>query len=287
MKKYDVIIIGSGIAGISASIYLKRSNKSVLIIESNVVGGQLNRSSIIENYPGYASIDGPSLAYNLYNQVNSLGIEYLYEEVTGVCFDKNIVNTSNNNIEYKYLIIATGRSPRKLAILNDYVGKGVSYCALCDGNLYKNKDVMVIGGGDVAFEEALYLSNIVNSVIILNRSNHLRAEQKEQIKVKETKNIKVINNEEINNILYKDDKFNINNKYIVDGIFVCIGYVPNSKIFDLKKENDYILVDNHFKTNINNVYAIGDVIKKDIYQLVSASYDGVSAAVDIINKDQK
>ena len=287
MKKYDVIIIGSGIAGISASIYLKRSNKSVLIIESNVVGGQLNRSSIIENYPGYTSIDGPSLAYNLYNQVNNLGIEYLYEEVTSVDFNKNIVNTSNNNIEYKYLIIATGRSPRKLDILNDYVGKGVSYCALCDGNLYKNKDVMVIGGGDVAFEEALYLSNIVNSVIILNRSNHLRAEQKEQIKVKETKNIKVINNEEINNISYNDDKFNINNKYIVDGIFVCIGYVPNSKIFDLKKENDYILVDNHFKTNINNVYAVGDVIKKDIYQLVSASYDGVSAAVAIINKDQK
>ena len=180
MKKYDVIIIGSGIAGISASIYLKRSNKSVLIIESDVVGGQLNRSSIIENYPGYTSIDGPSLAYNLYNQVNNLGIEYLYEEVTSVDFNKNIVNTSNNNIEYKYLIIATGRSPRKLDILNDYVGKGVSYCALCDGNLYKNKDVMVIGGGDVAFEEALYLSNIVNSVIILNRSNHLRAEQKEQ-----------------------------------------------------------------------------------------------------------
>ena len=287
MKKYDVIIIGSGIAGISASIYLKRSNKSVLIIESNVVGGQLNRSSIIENYPGYTSIDGPSLAYNLYNQVNNLGIEYLYEEVTSVDFNKNIVNTSNSNIEYKYLIIATGRSPRKLDILNDYVGKGVSYCALCDGNLYKNKDVMVIGGGDVAFEEALYLSNIVNSVIILNRSNHLRAEQKEQIKVKETKNIKVINNEEINNISYNDDKFNINNKYIVDGIFVCIRYVPNSKIFDLKKENDYILVDNHFKTNINNVYAVGDVIKKDIYQLVSASYDGVSAAVAIINKDQK
>ena len=216
-----------------------------------------------------------------------MGIEYLYEEVTSVDFNKNIVNTSNSNIEYKYLIIATGRSPRKLDILNDYVGKGVSYCALCDGNLYKNKDVMVIGGGDVAFEEALYLSNIVNSVIILNRSNHLRAEQKEQIKVKETNNIKVINNEEIKNISYNDDKFNINNKYIVDGIFVCVGYVPNSKIFDLKKENDYILVDNHFKTNINNVYAVGDVIKKDIYQLVSASYDGVSAAVDIINKDQK
>ena len=287
MKKYDVIIIGSGIAGISASIYLKRSNKSVLMIESNVVGGQLNRSSIIENYPGYTSIDGPSLAYNLYNQVNNLGIEYLYEEVTSVDFNKNIVNTSNSNIEYKYLIIATGRSPRKLDILNDYVGKGVSYCALCDGNLYRNKDVMIIGGGDVAFEEALYLSNIVNSVIILNRSNHLRAEQKEQIKVKETKNIKVINNEEINNISYNDDKFNINNKYIVDGIFACIGYVPNSKIFNLKKENDYILVDNHFKTNINNVYAVGDVIKKDIYQLVSASYDGVSAAVAIINKDQK
>ena len=123
--------------------------------------------------------------WSISNINNSAGTATLTYKLYGV---------SNSNIEYKYLIIATGRSPRKLDILNDYVGKGVSYCALCDGNLYKNKDVMVIGGGDVAFEEALYLSNIVNSVIILNRSNHLRAEQKEQIKVKETKNIKVINN---------------------------------------------------------------------------------------------
>ena len=282
MKKYDVVIIGSGIAGMSAAIYLKRNNKSVLVIENDTPGGQLNRSSLIENYPGYVSISGPDLACNIYNQVSNLNIDYYFGDIKEISFDKNTIYTDEEVI-YKYLIIATGRSPRKLDILNDYIGNGVSYCAICDGSLYKNKDVLVIGGGNTAFNEALYLSKICNSVKIFNRNDLLRADFKEIEDVKKTNNIEVILNEFIRDII-KKDKFIINNKYYFDGIFVCIGYVPNSKLFDVEKDNDYIVVDSHFKTNIDNVYAVGDVIKKDVYQLVTASSEGATSALDIINR---
>ena len=282
MKKYDVVIIGSGIAGMTAAIYLKRNNKSVLVIENDTPGGQLNRSSLIENYPGYVSISGPDLACNIYNQVSNLNIDYYFGDIKKISFDKNTIYTDEEVI-YKYLIIATGRSPRKLDILNDYIGIGVSYCAICDGSLYKNKDVLVIGGGNTAFNEALYLSKICNSVKIFNRNDLLRADLKEIEDVKKTNNIEVILNEFIRDII-KKDKFIINNKYYFDGIFVCIGYVPNSKLFDVEKDNDYIVVDSHFKTNIDNVYAVGDVIKKDVYQLVTASSEGVISALDIINR---
>jgi len=160
MKEYDVVIIGSGIAGMTAGIYLKRNNINCLIIENDAPGGQLNRSNTIENYPGYVNIDGPSLAYNIYNQVTKLGVEYLFDDINSIDYSNNIIKTNDKEIKYKYLIIATGRSPKKLEILNKYEGNGVSYCAICDGNLYKNKDVLVVGGGNSAFEEAIYLSNI-------------------------------------------------------------------------------------------------------------------------------
>lgn len=284
MKEYDVVIIGSGIAGMTAGIYLKRNNINCLIIENDAPGGQLNRSNTIENYPGYVNIDGPSLAYNIYNQVTKLGVEYLFDDINSIDYSNNIIKTNDKEIKYKYLIIATGRSPKKLEILNKYEGNGVSYCAICDGGLYKNKDVLVIGGGNSAFEEALYLSNICDKVYIMNRSNNLRADNHEIDKVKNKNNIKLLLNEEVNNIKEKDDKFLINNKYLVDGIFVCIGYVPNSSLFDLEKENNYIIVDNKYKTNIDNVYAIGDIIKKDVYQLTTASSEATIASIDIIRK---
>lgn len=286
MQKYDAIIIGSGIAGMTSAIYLRRNNKKVLIIENNTPGGQLNKSSNIENYPGFTNIEGPSLAYNIYEQVNKLNTEYLFSEVTSVDFTQNIVIVNNQEIEYEYLIIATGRSPKKLTILEEYENQGISYCAICDGMFYKNKEVLVIGGGASAFEEAIYLSKICKSVTILNRSNNLRAFEKEINIAKNTKNIKIQLNEEIRKITKEKEHFIVNDKYKISGIFVAIGYVPNSNIFKLKKENDYIIVDNHFKTNIDNVYAIGDVIKKEIYQLISASNEGMVVALDII-KNQK
>lgn len=288
MKKYDVVIAGSGIAGISAAIYLRRNGKSVLIVESSVPGGQLNRSNTIENYPGYISVDGPTLAMNLYNQALELQTEYLYEEIVKVDLGKKEVETSSNIVSYNDLIIATGRSPKKLPVLNEYIGKGVSYCALCDGALYKNKDVIVVGGGSSAFEEAYYLSKICNSVTILNRTTNLKAEKKEIEEVQSRSNIKVILEEEITDVSYnkKEELFDINDKYKVSAIFVAIGYEPNSNLFNVEKNNGYIIVDNHFKTNINNVYAVGDVVEKEIYQLITAANDGVTAAIDII-RNQK
>lgn len=284
MLEHDVIIIGSGISGMTAGIYLKRNNVDCLIIENDAPGGQLNRSNIIENYPGYVSIDGPSLAYNIYNQVNKLDISYLFDDILNIDFNNNIIETSNKKIKYNYLIIATGRSPKKLDVLKKYEGNGVSYCAICDGNLYKDKDVIVVGGGNSAFEEAIYLSKICNSVKIIHRNENLRADKSEIDKVNDLNNVEIILNEEISEIEEDLDKFLINNKYRVDGIFVCIGYIPNSKIFNLKKDNDYIIVDNHYKTNIDNVYAVGDVIKKDIYQLTTATNDATVASINIIKK---
>lgn len=288
MKKYDVVIAGSGIAGISAAIYLRRNGKSVLIVESSVPGGQLNRSNTIENYPGYISVDGPTLAMNLYNQALELQTEYLYEEIVKVDLGKKELETSSNIVSYSDLIIATGRSPKKLPVLNEYIGKGVSYCALCDGALYKNKDVIVVGGGSSAFEEAYYLSKICNSVTILNRTTNLKAEKKEIEEVQSRSNIKVILEEEITDVSYnkKEELFDINDKYKVSAIFVAIGYEPNSNLFNVEKNNGYIIVDNHFKTNISNVYAVGDVVAKEIYQLITAANDGVTAAIDII-RNQK
>lgn len=284
MINHDVVIIGSGIAGMTAGIYLKRNNVDALIIENNTPGGQLNRSNIIENYPGYVNIDGPSLAYNIYNQVNKLNIDYLFDDITSIDFNNNIIKTNNSEITYKYLIIATGRSPRKLDILKKYEGNGISYCAICDGALYKNKDVLVVGGGNSAFEEAIFLSNICNKVTIMHRNNNLRADTHEIKKVDNIKNINIVLNEEINEISEENEKFIINNKYMCDGIFVSIGYIPNSELFDLRKENDYIVVDNKYKTNIDNVYAVGDIIKKDIYQLTTATSEATIAALDIIKR---
>ena len=283
MIEHDVVIIGSGIAGMTAGIYLKRNNINCLIIENDAPGGQLNRSNAIENYPGYVSIDGPSLAYNIYNQVSKLEIDYLFDDIINIDYDDNIIKTNDKEIKYKYLIIATGRSPKKLDILNKYEGNGVSYCAICDGNLYKNKDVLVVGGGNSAFEEAMYLSNICNSVTIMHRNDNLRADSHSIDKVSNKENIEIILNEEIKNI-FEEDKFIINNKYKVDGIFVCIGYIPNSNIFNIKKENDYIVVDSHYRTNISNVYAVGDVIKKEVYQLTTATNDATIASIDIIKR---
>lgn len=289
MKEFDCVIIGSGIAGMTSAIYLKRAGIDTLIIESSAPGGQMLRSSSIENYPGYKSIDGPSLAYNIFEQVNELNTPYLYEEVIEVDFDNNIIKTINNEIKYKYLIIATGRRNRKLNLPNEELleGKGISYCALCDGNFYKDKEVIVVGGANSAVEEALYLSNICNKVYLIYRGNKLKAEENMINKLNNTNNIEVLYETEIKEYIIKNNKLDkvllSNNETLeIDGIFMAIGGLPNSEIFSLEKDNNYIIVDNNYKTSINNVYACGDIIKKDIYQLTTAVGEASIVANNII-----
>lgn len=286
MQKYKVVIIGSGIAGMSAAIYLKRGGIEPVIIENNVPGGTLNVIPNIENYPGYINVSGPDLAMNIYNQVNNLNIKYIFRNIWKIDLEKKIID---DDIEFDYLIIATGRRHRLLNLDNEdkLLGRGISTCALCDGSFYKDKEVIVVGGGSSALTESLYLAGICKKVTIIHRRDKFTAEDYLIEKVLNTKNIKIIYNTNIVSYNIKDEKIvsvTLDNKKKVKtkGVFLAIGSTPNSELFDVKKENDYIITDNNCKTNLDFVYAVGDVIKKNVYQLTTASSEGSIAASDII-----
>lgn len=290
--KSDVVIIGAGIAGMSASIYLSRAGVSSIIIEKDVPGGQLNKTNSVKNYPGFESISGPDLAMNLFNQVNSLDVKFLYDEVVDITSgDEFIVKTSNYEITCNYVIVATGRSAKKLNLNNEdrLVGHGISYCALCDGNLYKNLDVAIIGGGNSACEDALYLSNICNKVYLIHRRSLFRAEKSLIDEINKSKNIEILYNTEVKEYIDKDNNISsiiLNNgsKLDVSGVFIAIGYEPIFKMLNIDNENGYIIVDDKMHTSMDGVYAVGDAIKKDVYQLITAANEGVIAAIDIIKK---
>lgn len=292
---YDLIIIGMGISGVSAGIYAHRAGLKVLILEGSAPGGTINGISKIENYPGISSISGPDLAYNLFAEINKLGIEYKLERVTDVILEKvKKIKTTNNVYEAQNLLIASGRRPKMLGLKNEekFLGRGISTCALCDGALYKNSDVAVIGGGSSALSEALYLANIVNKVYLIHRREEFRGEDTLVRELKEKNNIELILNNEVtelkieNNVLkgiiLKDGKV-IN----VKGIFIYIGFIPNTDFLintDIAMDSGYILVDEHHKTNIKGVYASGDVVKKDIYQIINAASEGAEAVVYMTSK---
>ena len=290
----NTVIIGSGIAGMSSAIYLKRANKDILLLESYMPGGQINNTSNVENYPGFTKIDGPTLVMNLHDQINSMEIPLKYEKVININKEDNfIVETNKEKYLTKNIILATGRTPNKLGIEDEFVGKGVSYCALCDGNLYKNEEIVVVGGGNSAFEESLYLSKICKKVTILNRSDKLKASMILQEEVSKQNNIEVIYNcsiEKINSLDNKIVSVSTNKGDInCTGIFIYIGLTPNLDYInlDLEKENNYIIVDNKMKTNIEGIYACGDIIKKDVYQIITAASEGAIAATSIIRSMER
>ena len=294
MHIYDCIIVGSGIAGMSSAIYLKRANKDILLLESYMPGGQINNTSNVENYPGFTKIDGPTLVMNLHDQINSMEIPLKYEKVININKEDNfIVETNKEKYLTKNIILATGRTPNKLGIEEEFIGKGVSYCALCDGNLYKNEEIVVVGGGNSAFEESLYLSKICKKVTILNRSDKLKASMILQEEVSKQNNIEVIYNcsiEKINSLDNKIVSVSTNKGDInCTGIFIYIGLTPNLDYInlDLEKENNYIIVDNKMKTNIEGIYACGDIIKKDVYQIITAASEGAIAATSIIRSMER
>ena len=292
--KYNTVIIGSGVAGMTAAIYLKRANISVCILEKDVPGGQITRTSDINNYPGFISIDGPDLAMNMYQQVIGLDVPYLYTEALEVIPEENgfVVKTSEQNLIANHVIIATGRSPRKLHVENEdnLIGRGISYCAICDGSLYKDKNVAVIGGGRAALEESLYLSKICSNVTLIHRSSSFRADDTLLNTVKSNPNIRVLENKKVEKFEAKDNKidsivFSNENQEMdalkIDGCFIYIGQIPNTDYFsnlNILDENGYINVDMNFETVISNLYAIGDCIKKDLYQIITACSDGAVVA---------
>ena len=283
MKYYfDCVVVGSGIAGMTAAIYLKRSNVNVLLLDNDAPGGLLNKISVIENYPGFNKISGPDLAYKIYEQVTNLGIEIRYGKVLDI--KDHIIKTDVEEITANKVILAIGRKARKLDNTNDI--KNISYCALCDGNLYKDKTVAIVGYSNSAIEEAIYLSDICKKVIIIGRGSHFKGEESLVDKIYNKKNIEV----QLNCVIETLNKENnllseiITNKgsFKVDGMFVSIGYEPNTSFLnELEKDNGYIIVDDKMKTNIDYIYACGDIIKKDIYQLTTAVGEATVAAINV------
>lgn len=292
---YDIVIIGGGPAGLSASIYSKRFGLSTLLIEKFGIGGQAILTDIVENYPGFPEgIKGSELVNKMEEQAKKFGVEFLIDEVLGVEIDNEIKKTKTNSSIYESdgLIIATGVNPKKLDIPGEkeFTGKGVSYCAICDAFLYKNKDVLVVGGGDSAIVEALYLTNFANKVYIIHRRDKLRTAQYLQEKafknskiefifnsiLKEIKGEKRVEKVIIQNI--KEDRiYELN----INGVFIYIGLTPNSNLFKDKinlDENEFIITDSEMRTNEKFVYAVGDVRKKELRQIITACADGAIAA---------
>ncbi|MBP3921246.1 MAG: FAD-dependent oxidoreductase [Bacilli bacterium] len=292
-KIYDAVIIGAGIAGITSAIYLKRAGLDIVIIDSYAPGGQLNKISTIENYPGFKQITGPELSQNLYEQLKQQQIEYKYgkaEEIIDKTTTK-IVKTDQEQLETKYIILALGRTPNKLNIEKEdkLLNKGISYCALCDGPLFKNKNVAVVGSGNSAIEESLYLSKICNKITILIRNDKIKAEEKMVQQLKNRPNIEIKYNTQIKEIIEENNKLKAiktNNETIeVQGLFIYIGSTPNTKFLpNIETENKFIKVDKNMKTSIDKIYAVGDVIKKDVYQLTTAASDATIAAIAIKNE---
>lgn len=286
---FDCIVIGAGIAGLTAAIYLKRAGKNVVIIEKSMPGGQILKTNSIKNYPGFIEIDGFSLIRKILDQIDNLEIQIIKEEVKEI---KNLkVVTDNNIYSPKNIIIATGRKPRILGLQNEneLIGKGISFCASCDGNLFKNEKVAVVGGGNTAFEEALYLSNICSKVYLIHRSENYRAENYLINELKQKQNVFLMPNEIITKLNTKEGYLESietdKNKYNIKALFVAIGQIPAViKIENLETENGYIKVNNKMETNINGIYACGDCIKKDVYQLTTAAAEGTIAATSIINR---
>ena len=291
MEEYKVIVIGAGISGISCAIYLKRAGISTLVIENNAPGGQLNKIDTIENYPGYEKVNGSDLAMSLYSQAMNTDVSLVSDEIKKIDYEKRIVITENYEYTFTYLVFATGRRERLLNLNHEeeFFGRGISLCATCDGAFYRNQDVMVVGGGNSAVSEVLYLSNICHHVYLVYRKNTLRAEDILKKRLSLKKNVTVLYDEEIKKYLYDSEKINgvmlkSGKQSKVSGIFLAIGSIPNSELFIGKKKDGYIVVDENGKSSIPYVYACGDVIFKEVYQLVTASHDGVMVASDIIKK---
>lgn len=275
---YDCVVIGAGIAGMTASIYLKRAGLNVLLLDKDAPGGLLNKIAKIENYPGFVSISGPTLASNLYEQIKFLGISYKYGKVISI--KDNIITTDIEKIEAKRVILAIGRNTKKD---NDILN--LSYCALCDANFYKDKVVALIGGNNETINDAIYLSNIA-SVVYLFSSSILEGEEYLKDKLKNIKNVIIYENTKINKFEKEDNlvkKINTTSGvFEVDGVFVSMENIPDTDFLDnIEKSDKYVIVNSKMQTNIDYIYACGDIIKKDVYQLTTAVSEATIAAINV------
>jgi thioredoxin reductase (NADPH) len=286
----DIIIIGGGPAGLVAALYAGRAQLDALMIEKQFQGGQMVTTNEVENYPGFVDITGSDLATIMYEHAKKFGGNMEYKEVLEIQVDGDIkrVITDNETYETKVVILSMGAKPRKLGLdrENELGGKGISYCATCDGGFFRNKVVAVVGGGDTAVEDALHLSRIAEKVYLISRSDTLTANKVAQEKLFKTDNVEIIWNSIVTK-LYGEEKLNeiqvenSENKKIIqlemDGLFVAVGSNPSTELVkglvDLNKQG-YIIADESCKTSIDGIFAIGDIRTKAVRQVLTAAADG-------------
>ena len=294
---YDIIIIGAGPAGLTAAIYAKRASKNVLVLEAKSYGGQIINTLDIENYPVEAHISGFDFATKLYNQTKELGAEIKFEKVVDIN-DKGQVKeviTTKNTYTSKAVIVATGSENRKLGIEkeDELIGKGISYCATCDGAFFRKKNVAVVGGGNTALEDALYLSDLVNKVYLIHRRDEFRGEESTVRRLKEKENIEFVYNSNVTKLNAKErlESIEVTHKdgstrtIEVDGLFVAVGRIPENENFAklINLDNSgYIIANEDCKTNVAGIFVAGDNRTKEVRQLVTATSDGAIAATAAI-----
>lgn len=292
-KIYDSIIIGAGPAGLSAAIYLKRANIDVLVIEKGAFGGKVNYTAVIDNYLGAEKAFGPDLAFKFYNHAIENDVEIVSDDIINVTKKDQLFVIQSNDEEYlaKTIIVASGTTDKKLdlANANKFEHHGISYCAVCDGPLYKNKDVAVLGGGNSALEEALYLTNVTSKVYLIHRRNEFRGDKKviEQIEnnPKIILKLSLTIEELIGDKSLEQIKLNNGEVINVSALFPYIGQIPNTQFLsftNLCNENGYIIVNNNMDTNVAGLFAAGDVTNQKLKQVVTATSDGAIAATSVI-----
>jgi len=291
MQVYDVVIVGAGPAGLTAALYASRYKLKTLVIGAEA-GGQLNYAYHIENYPGFDKIDGREFIKKIRNQVKKLKVEIVEKDVAGIIKEKNLFKVigEGNCFNYysKTIILALGTQRKKLNLPQEdkFIGKGISYCATCDGALFKNKTVAIVGGSNSAVMDALLLLRYVKKLYIVYRGKELRAEPLRVEQVKKNKKTEIIYNAEVKSINGKNlvESVGLSNgrRLKVDGLFIDVGAAPQTfliKRLNIKLDNQgYILVNKDMETNVSGVYAAGDGISKKLRQLVNACGDGAIAA---------
>lgn len=297
IKNLDLVILGAGPAGLTASIYASRAKLNMILLENAFIGGQVRNSYVIENYPGFKSIDGASLADKMQEQAeNSGAVIDEFDPVVSISLTENekIVETESYIYKAKAVILATGATPKKLPVENEekFSGKGIHYCAVCDGAMYADKIVSVVGGGNAALEEAVFLSRFAKKVYIIRRYDYFRsersvleeAEQNEKIEILYNKDLIVVEgNDFVEKVIIKDTVTGEKTEMHMDGIFGYIGTEPKTEEF--KKyinltESGYIITNEFMETNIPGVFAAGDVRDKVYRQITTAVSDGTIAALE-------
>lgn len=299
-KEYDVVIIGAGPGGMTAALYASRANLKVLMLDRGAYGGQMNNTAAVENYPGFKSILGPDLAEEMYQSATQFGAEYAYGTVTAVKLDgtDRIVVTDDGEYRTKAVIVATGSENRKLGVPGEekYSGRGVSYCAVCDGAFFRDRDVTVIGGGDSAVEESIYLTQMVKHVNIVHRRDQLRAQKVAQErafknnKIDFTWNSNVIaingDDQKVTSVTVKNNQTGAEEEVPTAGVFIYVGNVPMTAPFKdlgITDEHGWMVTDNRMRTKVPGIFAIGDVRQHQLQQITTAVGDGGIAGQEVFS----